>query len=86
MSQSANGEIRPVSLRSQVCTSSAAPKGGLCSADCRELKMPTQIHFCKLPAVTLSPPFRKNNIVTGFAPLFRHAWRVPFCHDDIAPL
>ena len=24
-------------------------------------------------------PFRKNSIVTGFVPLFRHAWRVPFC-------
>src|SRR5258708_37341730 len=24
-------------------------------------------------------PFRKNNIVAGFVPLFRHAWRVPFC-------
>src|ERR1700689_94148 len=28
----------------------------------------------------LSPaPFRKKSMVTGFIPLFRHAWRVPFC-------
>jgi len=38
-----NGEIRPISLRSQVCTSSGAPKRGLSSADCRDLKLPTQI-------------------------------------------
>src|SRR5580704_15379116 len=24
-------------------------------------------------------PFRKKSIVTGLVPLFRHAWRVPFC-------
>src|ERR1700693_1770401 len=24
-------------------------------------------------------PFRKKIIVTGLVPLFRHAWRVPFC-------
>src|ERR1700732_3414061 len=24
-------------------------------------------------------PFRKKSMVTGLVPLFRHAWRVPFC-------
>jgi|HubBroStandDraft_6_1064221.scaffolds.fasta_scaffold77305_2 hypothetical protein len=78
MSQSTNGEIKTISLRSQVCTSSGAPKRGLCNADCRDLKLPTQI----IPATSRRhsfAPFRKNIIVTGAVPLFLHAWRVPFC-------
>jgi len=85
MSQSANGEIRPVSLRSQVCTSSGAPEGGLRSADCKGLKLPTQI-ISAISRRHSFAPFRKNSIVTGVVPLFRHAWRVPFLHDDVAAL
>ncbi|MGA8104216.1 MAG: hypothetical protein WB869_18795 [Candidatus Acidiferrales bacterium] len=44
MSQSTNGEIRAISVRSQVCSFSGAPvKRGLHSAACRDLKLPTQI-------------------------------------------
>jgi len=78
MSQSTNGEIRPMLLRSQVCTSSGAPKRGLCRADRRDLKLPTQIISATSRRHSFAP-FRKNSIVTGVVPLFRHAWRVPFC-------
>jgi len=83
MSQSANGEIRPVSLRSQLCTFSGASEGGLRSADRRDWKLPTQI----ISAVSRRhsfAPFRKNSIVTGVVPLFRHAWRVPFCTTGVS--
>jgi hypothetical protein len=44
MSQSTSGEIRPISLRTQVSTSKGASvKSSLASADCRGLKLPTQI-------------------------------------------
>jgi len=79
MSQSTNGEIRAISLRSQVCTSSGSPvKRGLGSADCRDWKLPTQIISATSWRHSFAP-FRKNNIVTGVVPLFRQAWRVPFC-------
>src|SRR5882724_6487494 len=81
MSQSAKGEIRPVSLRSQVCTSSGAPKRGLCSTNCSDLKLPTQIISATSRRHSFAP-FRKNNIVTGVSP--RVARTV--LHDDIATL
>src|SRR5580704_7837955 len=78
ITQSTNGEIRPISLRSQVCTSSGAPELGLSNADCRDLKLPTQTISATSRRHSFAP-FRKNNIVTAVVPLFRHAWRVPFC-------
>src|SRR5260221_11457207 len=44
VSQSTRGEIRPISLRNQVCTSNGAVmKRRSRSADRRDLKLPTQI-------------------------------------------
>jgi len=42
---------------------------------------PEAIEGCQKrgPSRHFFAPFRKNNIVTGAVPLFRHAWRVPFC-------
>src|SRR5580704_17326631 len=85
MSQSTNGEIRPMSLRSQVCTSSGAPKRGLCKADRRDLKLPTQIISATSRRHSFAP-LRKNSIVTGVVPLFRHAWTRAVLHDDVAAL
>src|SRR5216684_2091591 len=57
MSQSTSGEIKPISLRTQVCTSSGAPvKRGLRSADCRDLKLPAQsISATHFPALLFGP-------------------------------
>src|SRR6267142_1839900 len=44
ISQSSSSEIRPISLRTQVCSSKGASvKSNLPSAECKDLKLPTQI-------------------------------------------
>lgn len=38
------------------------------------------------PLASLSCAIKKNNMVAGFGLSFRHAWRIPFLHDDVSPI
>jgi len=60
------------------CSRNNASRATLPMTYAAMMRLPAQIVSASSWSHSLAP-LRKNNMGAGFAPRFRHAWRVPFC-------